>query len=374
MKKVKVEVPKHRRNTGEVRPYNELPTAGRAKTDALLLWATTVILGGAVLVFGGLLVYWNFDQASTSQRITETASVNPAENLEQARQHFIRGESRPALTQARMALAFEHLKPSDPPLENDIRRLIGLADLQQKDYVEAVEHFSWLQRHRGTADDLKNLSLARARLRKLNVDALDELESAQELSTNGVQDRAYTQARQAVSSLQRNQGGTPQVQAGHLVMANIALRQGQPQAALDQLRQARKLGALTAEQQSLLDRLEGARASGGRFAKEQMPVLVPRLETAAAYPQGRPGRQPIHTAAAKTPTAPAETEADLPDTASMSRPPRKAPRLELPKLQYPSGQNTSSSGLPGYQNSNPSSSLPGYNAGQTRTHDTLPGY
>lgn len=375
MNKVKVEVPKHRRNTGEVRPYNQEPGSGKARSDALLLWATTVVLGGAVLMFGGLLVYWNFEQTATPATLIETASTTPTANLNQARQHYIRGESRLALIQARVALALEHQMPSEPPLEKEIRRLIGLADLQQKDYVEAVEHFSWLQRHRGTADDLRNLGLARAELRKLNVDALDELESAQRLSTKGVQDQAYAQARQAVSSLQRNQGGSSQVQAGHLVMANISLRQGRLPAALEQLRQARKLGPLTGEQQALLDRLESARASGGGFARAQMPVVVPRLETAAAYPQGRPGRQPVSSTPAKVPVAPSQPQEELPDeTASMSPPPRKAPGLELPKLQYPSGQSSSGSGLPGYQNNNRSSSLPGYNGSQTRTQDTLPGY
>lgn len=374
MRKVKVEVPKHRRNTAEVRPYDELPTSGQGKSDALLLWATTVILGGAVLIFGGLLVYWNFDQPLTSQGVSETASTSPLENLEQARQHYIRGESRRAVTQARVALAFEHLKPSDPPLEKDIRRLIGLADLQEKDYVEAVEHFSWLQRHRGTADDLKNLSIARAQLRKLNVDALDELEGAQKLSTKGVQEQAYTQASQAVSSLQRNQGGKPQVQSGHLVMANIALRQGRLPEALAQLREARKLGPLTEDQQALLGRLEIAKAAGGGFARSQMPVTVPRLETAAAYPQGRPGRQSTPATAGKPAVAPAEMDEGLPEAASVAPPPRKGPRLELPKLQYPGGQNTSGSGIPGYQNNNRSSSLPGYNSGPTRTQDRLPGY
>ncbi|MBX3165902.1 MAG: hypothetical protein KF760_00765 [Candidatus Eremiobacteraeota bacterium] len=359
---------------GEVRPFNELPAARKAKSDALLLWATTVVLGGAVLVFGGLLVYWNFEQTSISQTVAETASASPLENLNQARQHFIRGESRRALIQARVALALEQQKPSEPSLEKEIRRLIGLADLQQKDYVEAVEHFSWLQRHRGTADDLENLSLARAELRRLNVDALEELESAQKLSTRGVQDRAYAQARQAVSSLQRNQGGSPQVQAGHLVMANIALRQGNLPGALEQLRQARKLGPLTHPQQALLDRLENDNASGGAFTKAQMPVVVPRLETAAAYPQGRPNRRPTNGAVTKPTSVAAEAEEDLPETASMAPPPRKTPRLELPKLEYPNGQNASSGGLPGYQNNNRSSSLPGYNSSPTRTNDRLPGY
>ncbi len=374
MNKVKVEVPKHRRNTGEVLPYNEMPNSGKARSDALLLWATTVVLGGAVLVFGGMLVHWNFEQKSSTQNLVETASTRPSDYLAEARQHYIRGESRMALSKARVALALEQQKESNPPLETDIRRLVGLADLQQKDYVEAVEHFSWLQKHQGTSDDQKNLGLARAELRRLNVDALDELEGAQKLSTHGVQERAYAQARQAVSSLQRNRGGSPQVQAGHLVMASIALRQQNFPVALEQMRLARDLGPLTPNQQGVLDKLESAKAAGNGMARAQMPVVVPRLESAAAYPQGHSVRTPINGAAARPPAVPEEVEEDLPETGGAAPPPRKTPRLELPKLQYPGGQNASSSGIPGYQNNNRSSSLPGYNGAQTRTNDQLPGY
>jgi len=374
MSKVKVNVPKHRRNTGEVRPYNELSSGSNPKSDAVLLWVTTFVLGGAVLVLGCLLVYWNSDSRANTVAV-ETASLSPRENLQQARQYFIRGDSRSALTLARVALALEQQKPSEPPLEKEIRHLLGLADIERHDYVEAVENFSWLQSHGGSADDIKNLSEARAKLRKLNVAAVQELEGAQQLSTRGVQDRAYAQAGRAVSNLRHNQAGTAQVQAGHLVMANIALRQGNLQIALDQMRQARRLGPLSGQQQAILDRLEAARpGQKSNLASAQMPVIVPRLETSAAYPQGRPGRQSISGATGgPAPQEPEEVE-ELPDTAAAAPPPRKVPHVELPKLQYPSGQSTGSGGLPGYQNNNRSSSLPGYNSSQTRTNDNLPGY
>ncbi len=374
MSKVKVDVPKHRRNSGEVRPYNEFPSGSNPKSDAMLLWVTTFVLGGAVLVLGCLLVYWNSDSVANPVAV-ESASLSPQDNLEQSRQYFIRGDSRRAVTMARVALALEQQKPSEPPLEKEIRHVLGLADMEQRDYVEAVENFSWLQSHGGNADDSKNLREARAKLRKLNVAAVQELERAQQLSTRGVQDRAYAQAGRAVSNLRHNQAGTPQVQAGHLVMANIALRQGNLPVALEQMREARRLGPLSAEQQAVLDRLEAARpGQKSTLAAAQMPVIVPRLETSATYPQGRPGRQPISGATARPASQVPEEVQELPDTAAAAPPPRKAPHLELPKLQYPSGQNTSSSGLPGYQNNNRSSSLPGYNSSQTRTNDNLPGY
>jgi hypothetical protein len=341
---------------------------GKAKSDALLLWVTTFVLGGAVLVFGGLLVYWNSDQVMGPVAV-EGASLSPAENLGRARQHFVRGESRQALTEARVALALEQQKPSNPPLEKDIRRVLGQADLEQRDYVDAVEHFTWLQKHGGSADDLKSLSVARARLRKLNVDAVTELEGAQRLSTRGVQDQAYSQASRAVGRLQQNPGATPQVQAGHLVLANIALRQGKPLAALEQMREARKLGPLTAEQQALMGRLE----AGEQNALASAPVVVPRLESSVAYPQGRPGRRAVK--APKATVSPEEVEgAEEPEAAAVAAPPRRAPRIELPKLQYPSGQNGAGSGIPGYQNNNRSNSLPGYNNNPGRTKDSLPGY
>ena len=124
MKKVKVDIPKHRRNSGEVRSYHDLSSGAAPKSDAMLLWVTTFVLGGAVLVFGGLLVYWNSDQMSNSVSV-QSPSVSPAENLEEARQHFIRGESRRALTAARVALALEQQKPSDPPLEKEIRQVLS---------------------------------------------------------------------------------------------------------------------------------------------------------------------------------------------------------------------------------------------------------
>jgi hypothetical protein len=374
MSKIKVDIPKHRRNSGEVKPYNELTQRRNPKSDAFLLWMTTFVLGGAVLVLGCLLVYWNSETVS-NQVAGESTVVTPRENLEQARQHFIRGESRRALTAARVALALEQQKPSEPPLEKEIRHVLGLADMEQRDYVEAVENFAWLQQHGGGPDDLKRLSEARSKLRKLNVDAVEELEGAQRLSTRGVQEQAYAQAGRAVSSLRHNQGGNAQVQAGHLVMANISLRQGQLPAALQHLREARKLGALTQQQQALLEKLAGARTGkNSSLVSAQMPVTVPRLETSVAYPQGRPGRPAISGTTARPAPPVAEEVEGLPDTAGVSPPPRKAPHIELPKLQYPGGQNVSGSGLPGYQNNNRSSSLPGYNGAQTRTRDTLPGY
>lgn len=375
MKKVKVDIPKHRRNSGEVRSYHDLSSGAAPKSDALLLWVTTFVLGGAVLIFGGLLVYWNSDQMSNSVSV-QSPSVSPAENLEEARQHFIRGESRRALTAARVALALEQQKPSDPPLEKEIRQVLGLADMEQRDYVEAVENFSWLQSHGGSPQDSKNLKEARSKLRKLNVDAVSELEGAQRLSTRGVQEQAFDQASRAVTNLRHNQGGSAQVQAGHLVMANISLRRGKVQAALEQMREARKLGPLTREQQALLERLERAQPGpNASLASAQMPVIVPRLETSAAYPQGRPGRQTISGAVGRpAPPEPEEVQ-ELPEAAGVSPPPRRAPHLELPKLQYPGGQTTGSGGIPGYQNNNRSSSLPGYNSnGPARTNDRLPGY
>ena len=372
---VKIQVPKVRRNSGEVRSYTELPGSRPRNSDAMLLWVTTAVLGGALLVLGGFMVYWNYEK-NTLPVVALSGAVGPAETLAEARQHFIRGESRHALVQARVALALEQMKASDPPLEKDIRRLIALGAMEQRDYGAAVEELAWIQKHGPNSDDTKNFEAARSRLKKLNVDAVHELQGAQRLSTAGSQASAYAQASHATSRLHKQSGDLATTQAGHLVMANIALRQGQYQNALEQMRLASRIGALEPEQEALLRGLEAYRPEQKRgLASKPVPVVVPRLEGAAdSYPHGRLGRRTL-TVAARKQTPPQDmSEGELPEAAGVAPPPRRAPHLELPKLQFPNGSNSSSSGIPGYQSNRPSSSsLPSYNT-QTRPRDALPGY
>lgn len=371
---VKVVVPKVRRNTGEVRPYNDLPGSAPRSSDAMLLWVTTAVLGGALLVLGGFMVYWNFEKNSQSA-IVIGGAVGASETLAEARQHFIRGESREAVVQARVALALEQQQASDPPLEKDIRRVIALGAMEQRDYGVAVEELAWIQQHGPNGDDRKNFEAARSRLKKLNVDAVHELEGAQRLSTAGRQDRAYAQASHATNRLHKQSGDPATAQAGHLVMANIALRQGQYREALEQMRLARRIGPLGPGQEALLRDLEAYRPDQKRgLLTRQVPVVVPRLEGAAnSYPHGRLGR-PSMTVSSGKPSATEELpEEDLPESTGAVPPTRRGPRLELPKLQFPNGSNSSSSGVPGYQNNRPSGALPSYNT-QTRPRDTLPGY
>ena len=372
---VKIQVPKVRRNSGEVRPYTELPGSTPRNSDAMLLWVTTAVLGGALLVLGGFMVYWNYEKNSLPV-VALSGAVGPAETLAEARQHFIRGEARDAVIQARVALALEQQKASDPPLEKDIRRIIALGAMEQRDYGTAVEELAWIQKHGPNSDDKKNFETARSRLKKLNVDAVHELEGAQRLSTAGSQVRAYAQASHATTRLHTQSGDPATAQAGHLVMANIALRQGQYQQALEQMRLARSMGALEPAQEALLRALEAYRPEQKRgLLTMPVPVVVPRLEGAAnSYPHGRQGRR-ILTVSAKKQTAPEDlSEGEMmPESAGVAPPPRRAPHLELPKLQLPNGPN-SSGGIPGYQSNRPSSSsLPSYNT-QTRPRDTLPGY
>jgi Flp pilus assembly protein TadD len=374
--RVKVKVPKHRRNSGEVRPYNELPGRRNSKSDSILLWGVTGFLGIGLLLLGGLMLRKSTQAGVAQPEVIQVGPTDPKELLAQSRQEFIRGDFSRALSQARMGLALEQQKPSDPPLEMDLRRAVGLADLEQRDFGEAVEHFSWLKSHGGSADDLSNLTVAQNGYRQVTDEAMQELEGAQRLSVSGVQDKAYAKASKAVTSLQKSRGQAAQVQAGHLVMANIALRQGQYKEALLRLREAQKLGSLTAQQQQILRSLEATHPDRQKLASAQMPVLVPRLETGADYPHGRPGVRTISHAAGRKPAPEAEPELpDIPETAGVAPPPRRVPHLELPKLQFPGGgQNSNSSGgIPGYQNNNSSRSLPGYNT-QTRPRDTLPGY
>ncbi|MFN8607763.1 MAG: hypothetical protein U0931_09535 [Vulcanimicrobiota bacterium] len=373
--RVRVDIPKNRRNRGEVRPYDELPSSRNSKSDAVLLWGTTVVLTAGLLIFGAVLFYKNSAAAVPQPEVIDIGSTHPKDLLAQSRQNFIRGDFRQALSQARVGLALEQQTPSDPPLEKDLRRAIGLADLELKDFGEAVEQFGWLDTHFPSPDDRKNLEIARANNKNVTAEALHELVGAQQLSVKGVQDKAYAQASRAVSSLQRSRGQAAQVQAGHLVMANIALRRGDTREALLRLREARKLGPLTAAQLEVLQALEKADpAQKAGLASAQMPVVVPRLESRTAYPQARPGSRPIDVASRPVPAPPEQPQAEDPGDVPAAPPPRKAPRLELPKLQFPNGATSSASGgLPGYQNNNSSSSLPGYNT-QTRSRDTLPGY
>ncbi|MBS2036697.1 hypothetical protein JST97_17035 [bacterium] len=371
--RVRVQIPKQRRNTGEVRPYNELPTQN--KSDAILLWGTTFLLSACVLVFGAVLVYKNSQAAVAQPEVIQVGSTNPKELLAQSREHFIAGHFSQAVSQARVGLALEQQNPSQPPLEKELRRALGLADLEIRDYGEAVEQFHWLQEHAPAPDDLSHLRLAQRNYRQVTGDALQELEGAQRLSVSGVQDKAYAKASKAVSSLQHTRGKATQVQAGQLVMANIALRQGRYQEALLRLREAGKLGPLTPQQQQVLHTLEGARPEQSPgIASTQMPVVVPRLETGSAYPQSRSGFNPINRVGKRNPSPVGQPEPEeMPESASASQPARKPPHVELPKLQFPGGNTATNGGLPGYQNNNSSNSLPGYNT-QTRTKDTLPGY
>lgn len=375
-RRVKIHVPKVRRNSGEVRPYTELPGSQPRNSDAILLWATTAVLGGALFVLGGFMVYWNYEKNSLPV-VAVSGAVGPAETLAEARQHFIRGESREAITQARVALALEQQKASDPPLEKDIRRIIALGAMEQRDYGTAFAELDWIQQHGPNSEDRKNFQVARSLLKKLNADAVDELEDAQRLSTAGNQASAYSQASHATSRLHQQSGDLATAQAGHLVMANIALRQGQYQQALQQMRKARRLGALGPGQEALLKQLESYRPEQQPgLAPAQVPVVVPRLEGSANnYPHGRLSRPTVSVPTRKTPVTP-ETlpEAELPESAGVAQPPRRAPHLELPKLQFPNGSGSSSGGIPGYQSNRPSSgSLPSYNT-QTRPRDSLPGY
>lgn len=370
--RVRIQIPKHRRNSGEVRPYDEVPSS---KSDAILLWGTTFLLSGCVLVFGGLLFYKNSSTAVPQPEVIQAGSTDPKDLLAQSRRDFIEGQFSVAVSQARVGLALEQQQPSQPSLEKDLRRVLGLADLETQDFGEALEQFRWLKAHGPSADDLANLQRAERRYREVTADALQELEGAQRLSVSGVQDKAYVKARQAVSRLQQTRGQKSQLQAGHLVMASIALRKDDYREAREELREAKKLGPLTLQQEQVLRALDAAVAQQSpAIASAQIPVVVPRLETGAAYPKGRPSSKPIARTrpgpAAPVQEAPAE---EIPQTASASQPTRKAPHLELPKLQFPSSNAPAPGGLPGYQNNNSSNSLPGYNS-QTRSRDTLPGY
>jgi hypothetical protein len=392
--KVKIKIPKVRRNSGEVRAYNE-PLARGRNLDHILLWGTALVLFGLVLAGGALMWKWGVRSNSgpaASAGVPDTG-VEPGAVLNETRDHYIQGRMSEAGTQGRLALALELASPSQPPLQKDIRRLLSLVALQLKDYPSAMEQLRWLGSHQPSADDQANLRFCQAQIdRSMEKMALDQLQGAQELLLQGQQQRALAEARQAARALAGHNSNPRSLQAAHLIVANIALQQGNGRLALLELQEAKKLGSLGARHQSLLARLQAMEPAGKPAAapvpspqasqamsRMQVEVVIPRLESASAYPQGRPGSRslPPEKAVATVPAPPA------PDQVADTVPrPKPGPKLELPRLQLPnegarpgslpSYQDRGGSNLPSYQDQS-GRALPTY-SNQSRPRDSLPGY
>jgi tetratricopeptide (TPR) repeat protein len=393
--KVKVEVPKVRRNTAEVRPYNEV--GGNQNADHLLLWGTTAGLFAMMLAGGAFL--WSQGRTAASPAAPSTQiqrhNLTAAAALDEARQHYRSGDYDRAETSVRLALALQSASESQPSIETEARRLNGQIHQQTGRYERALQEWRWLRKHGATHADLRNLELCeRAAKRATERVALEQLRGAQKLVTqSGNGQRALAEAQQALRTLQAQHVEKSSLQAAHLVVANIALQQGKDALALESLRSASALGSLTQAQRSVLTRLERQAgpavtaapprpATASAAPDMQVKVVIPRLADEASYPQGAPSSAASGRKNPQPPTAPGEEdeEEDGPVAPVARRPGGAPPRVELPKLQMPSqgGQSLPSyqtkqgDSLPSYQ-SGSGSSLPSYSE-KTRTRDTLPGY
>lgn len=389
--KVKIQVPKHRRNMAEVRPYNELPAAAN-KSDQWLLWGTFALL--TLVLAGGGWVLWRNAQAPEITPLVLQTAMTPPEILQEANRFYVEGDSAQSVSRAQVALALEQANPSTPPLEPRIRRSLALAHQSLGHYPEALEHWDWLRARRAELVDEAQAGLARSEVNRLQQSTgLEQLRQAETLLTQGDHEKALAQARQARRTLETHQANKAALQAAHLVVANAALSQGNARQALLELSAASELGPLSPQHQALLQRLQSPKSSDPKpapskkaAAQMQVRVTIPQLSEGPAYPvssgPGRPQRPPVKRPAAKRPPPEvAESESEGP-AANRS----KRPGLELPKLRYPNqGSSASSAGslptynsqrgesLPGYGQSNNSDSLPTYNS-SSRDQGRLPGY
>ena len=391
--KIQLKVPKVRRNSGEVLPYTELPRRHR-NLDQFLLWGTTLALFSLVLAGGALMWSWGRESDLGPQVVIQEGGIVPSQILSGARNHYIEGRMQDAAKQGRLALALELASPSQPPLQKDIRRLLSLVALQQKDYVTALEQLRWLDHHQPSRDDQSNLQFCQAQVnRSMEKMALDQLQGAQELLIQGQQQRALAEARQAVRALSAHPVDPRSLQAAHLVVANIALHQGNGRLALLELREAKKSAPLGSEHVALLAALEkmapaetpaptrvGLVAPHAAMRRMQVQVVIPRLDAQASYPQGRIGAgqpRPHQNTIPAQPQQPEEAE-----QAALAPSGKPSPKLELPRLHLPndgakpgalpSYQDKSGNSLPSYQDQS-GSSLPGY-SNKSRPRDSLPGY
>lgn len=379
--KVRVKVPKVRRNMGEVRSYHDLPNP-RQRTDQFLLWGTVVGLFGAVLCGGFSMWSWGRDTLPMAPASPQAQRLDAPGLLAEARQNFIDGHFAEANRVGRMALALELANPSDPPLEREIRRNLALSLQNQGDYGNALKEWDWLVRHGHDAQDrsqrercLRELTLASEKR------ALEQLREAQKALSDGQTQQALTQARQAVNLLEAQPSDPRSRQAAHLLVANIALQQGLARVAWDEMRQAQSLGSLGEEQQRLLEQLRPRPVKPGaqpvapaRVNRSmQVRVVIPSLGDSSRYPQ--------RTAVTRRPTnspGPGEPPQPTPDSGPevASQPRQRGPKVELPRLQMPDqgapGRTMPDGSLPSYQDRS-GTALPAYNT-QTRRNDSLPGY
>lgn len=177
--KVRIQVPKVRRNMAEVRPYNELPAPNK-RSEQLMLWGTA--LGLFLLMMAGGVTLWNWSQAPSPTPLEFKATLSTREILQEANRHFIDGDTKAAITQAEVALALELAKPSQPPLEPAIRKCLAIAYQEQKNYSQAANQWLWLKRSHPQLVDPEALQTCQQKLNESQERmALEQLHNSQEI-------------------------------------------------------------------------------------------------------------------------------------------------------------------------------------------------
>lgn len=379
LRRVRVEIPKVRRNSGEVRSYKEVSRPGGISDNALL-WGTACLLFALTLGSGAYL--WHQAQVGTVASVaSESRALRSRDCLVEAREAYIRGEFGPAVSSAQLALALEQAQPSQPPLEGEVRRILALAHQSQGQFSKALEQWEWLKASGGPFLDQESVRRCREALdRAQQKVALEQLKHAQQLRSQRQSQRALAEARQALRLLERHRASKDSLRAALLLVAQLAAELGDSQLARESLQAAAGYAPLSSEQKSWLGQLEKPRSLPSPPSRRAATarVLVPSLGEGPHYPLGSPSSRRNTLSSGQLPGEAPVAEMPPPRQPASAPPGKKfeLPRLEMPDSS-PNGSLPSYSGnggksLPSYSGQK-GDSLPTY-SGKPQTGGKLPGY
>lgn len=385
LKRVRVEVPKVRRNMKEVRPFQELPGRGGISDNALL-WGTACLLFALTLGGGAYLWRQAQDPRLGSAPVPSSTELRVESSLAEARDAYILGEFSRSVSAAQIALALEQAEPSQPPMEGEVRRVLALAHQSQGEFGKAMEQWDWLKSRTQTFKDQESYRRCReALLLEQQNGALEQLRRAQNLHAQGQLRPALAEARQALKLLERGAAPRESLRAGYLLVAQLSVRLGETSQAREALRALARIAPLTAEQKTWLGQLNPSSQASGSASPRPTPrastarVVVPSLGEGPHYPLGNPGSRRTTLRDGSLPSEP--SVAEVPQPAEPGAPPSAAKKVELPRLEMPNSSPHGS--LPSYQGAKGSSlpsyrdqggdSLPAY-SGKPQTGGKLPGY
>ena len=369
LKRVRVDVPKVRRNAKEVRPYTELPQRGLS--DNALLWGTACLL--FALTLGGGAYLWQEARISapTSEFASSAGGLRVQDYLMEARDSYIRGDFGRSVSSAQVALALEQARPSQPPLEGEVRRVLALSHQSQQQLGKAMEQWEWLRSRDRAFKDQQSYQRCREALeRESQKQALQQLRQAQQLYAQGQLRRALAEARQAQKLLERGHASKDTLRAAYLLVAQVATRLGEAVVAREALQSLAQVVKLTEDQRKWLAQLKEPQPAAVRVRPASpaatVRVIVPSLGEGPQYPLGNPGSRRTTLKDGSLPGEPAVANLPPPSQPIPSAPPGK--KLELPRLEMPDSSPRGS--LPSYQGSQ-GKSLPNY---RDQSGDSLPTY